>query len=159
MMDQPYDSTPDTQAHIDRVAQLLTLASEELVRRGKAHDASKLVSPEKEGYDTLVPKLRGAVFASLEYKRVMVDMKDVIDHHVKHNSHHPGFYPGGVNDFDLFDLAEMFFDWVAASERQESGSILDSIEVKRRDDTISDQVARIFYNTSQRYAEMLKKTE
>ncbi len=77
-------------------------------------------------------------------------------HHYANNSHHPEHYANGVDDYDLFDLLEMFMDWKAATERHEDGDFLSSIEIHTKRGTISDQVARIFYNTSQRYAEMLK---
>lgn len=151
----PYDSTPDTQAHIDRVRQLLTLASTELTRRGEAHDASKLVDPEKSGYDDVTPKIKEARYGTLEYIRAMADMATINLHHAKGNSYCPAHYPGGVNDFDLFDLVEMFFDMVA----ENPDGILGAIESASKSETLSPQVARIFYNTSQRYVKMVQKPE
>lgn len=148
----PYDSTHDTLAHIERVRQLLALASAELTRRGEVHDASKLVAPEKGAYDELVPKLREAHVGQLDYMRLVSDMETVKRHHAKHNSHHALFYPGGVNDFDLFDLVEMFFDLVA---EHPDGGVIGKIEAENRAGVLSDQVARIMYNTSQRYVGML----
>ena len=91
----PYDSTPDTLAHIDRVRQLLTVASAELIRRGEVHDASKLVDPEKIGYDDVTPKLKEARYGTLEYIRAMADMATINLHHAKNNSYCPAHYPGG----------------------------------------------------------------
>jgi Family of unknown function (DUF5662) len=158
-MEHPYDSTADTQAHIDRVASLLGLASEELVKRGKAHDASKLLPPEKEAFDIATPKLKALTFGSQEYKDSLADIKEALKHHYAENTHHPEHYPDGVNDFDLFDLVEMFMDWKAGTERHADGDLVTSIEIHCKKGTISEQVARIFYNTSQRYAEMLRKPE
>ena len=152
----PYDSTQDTQALTDRVRQLLTLASAELIRRGEVHDASKLVDPEKSGYDDVVPKLKAARYGTLEYIRAMADMATLNLHHAKNNSHHPEHYPGGVDDFDLFDLFEMFLDMVA---EHQDGGILGAIETASKAETLSPQVARIFYNTSQRYVKMLQVPE
>ena len=112
---EPYDSTADTQAHIDRVNQLLNMASDALIRRGEGVFPSKLVSLDK--------------------------------------------YPDGVNDFDLFDLLEMFLIWKASEETGIGDDLITAIEVNAKKGAISEQVARIFYNTSQRYAEMLKKPE
>jgi hypothetical protein len=159
MMNEPYDSTADTQAHIDRVSSLLGFAADELIRRGGVHDASKLVSPEKESFDIATPKLKGLTFGSQEYKDSLSGIKEALAHHYAENTHHPEHYPDGVDDFDLFDLLEMFMDWKAAGERHADGDLITSIEIHCNKGTISDQVARIFYNTSQRYAEMLQKPE
>lgn len=151
-----YDSTPDTMAHIDRVRQLLTLASAELIRRGEVHDSSALVDPEKSWHDEIVSKIALVQHGSPDYSRVMADLRYVQAVHAQNNQHHPEYYPGGVNDFDLFDLIEMFFDWVAENP---DGGIIGKIEAEDKIGTISPQVARIFYNTSQRYVELIRKVE
>ena len=58
MTNSSYDSAPDTQAHIERVRQLLQLVYQDLVRRATYHDASKLESPEKEMFDHYTPLLK-----------------------------------------------------------------------------------------------------
>ena len=59
-----YDSKADTLLHIKRVAQLLTEAAAELIRRANVHDNSKLESPEKEFFDEYTPKLAGSTYGS-----------------------------------------------------------------------------------------------
>ena len=59
-----------------------------------------------------------------------------------------------MNDFDLFDLVEMFFDMVA----ENPDGILGAIETESKAETLSPQVARIFYNTNQRYTKMISET-
>ena len=54
-----YDSKADTLLHIKRVAELMTNASSELIRRANVHDNSKLESTEKELFDEFTPKLKG----------------------------------------------------------------------------------------------------
>lgn len=71
-------------------------------------------------------------------------------HHYKNNSHHPEHYEKGVDDFDLFDLVEMYVDWKAASERHKDGNIFTSLHVNKKRFNISDQLFNIFYNTSVR---------
>ena len=145
-----YDSTKDTLLHIKRVAQLLTEASAELIRRANVHDNSKLTSPEKEFFDEFTPKLAGSTYGSDEYKGFLKELKVGLDHHYANNSHHPEHYPNGINGFDLFDLIEMFFDWKAATERHNDGNIFKSIQINKERFKYSDQIAEIFTNTAER---------
>lgn len=90
---KPYDSTEDTQAHIDRVNCLLMGCCDELYRRGTVHDASKLVEPEKSGFDSCVPKLKNLTYGSDEYRAALREIKPTLEHHYANNSHHPEFFP------------------------------------------------------------------
>ncbi len=145
-----FDSKPDTLLHIKRVAQLLTEAAEELIKRANVHDNSKLSSPEKDFFDEYTPKLAGCTYGSDEYKGFLKELKVGLDHHYANNSHHPEHYENGVNGFDLFDLMEMFFDWKAAGERHNNGNIFKSIEINKTRFELSDQVCQIFKNTAER---------
>lgn len=142
-----YDSSVDTLRHIKRVAQLLTEAASELIRRANCHDNSKLESPEKELFDEYTPKLAGSTYGSDEYKAFLTDLKVGLDHHYANNSHHPEHYPNGVDGMDLFDLIEMFFDWKAAGERH-NGNIYKSIEICTDKFRMSEQLRNIFTNTA-----------
>lgn len=84
-----YDSKADTLLHIKRVAELMTNASSELIRRANVHDNSKLESPEKELFDEYTPKLAGSTYGSDEYKEFLKQLKVGLDHHYQNNSHHP----------------------------------------------------------------------
>lgn len=143
-----YDSTQDTLFHIKRVAQLLTEASAELIRRANVHDQSKLESPEKEGFDEFTPKLKEFTYGSDEYKGFLVQLDSILDHHYKHNSHHPEHYKDGIYGMNLFDILEMFFDWKAAGERHANGNIYKSIEINRERFELSPQLEAIFDNTA-----------
>lgn len=145
-----YDSTADTLLHIKRVAELLTNAAAELIKRANRHDNSKLVAPEKSYFDEYTPRLAGLTYGSDEYRACVALLQPALDHHYANNSHHPEHYKNGVNDMDLFDVVEMFFDWKAASERHNNGNINKSIAVNRDRFAISDQLARIFENTALR---------
>lgn len=145
-----YDSKADTLLHIKRVSQLLTEASVELIKRANKHDDSKLKSPEKELFDKYTPKLKDCTYGSDEYKQYLKELKVGLDHHYKNNSHHPEHYANGVDDFDLFDLIEMFFDWKAATERHADGDIYKSIEINKDRFEISEQICSIFKNTADR---------
>jgi len=145
-----YDSRIDTMLHIKRVAQLLSGAAGELLKRAGCHDDSKLTSPEKELFDVWTPKLAGATYGSEEYLGFLKELKVALDHHYANNSHHPEHYKNGVNGFDLFDLIEMFFDWKAASERHDNGDIYLSIIKNQVRFNLSDQVVDIFNNTAKK---------
>lgn len=109
-----------TRKHIMRVTELLSMAATTLLNRGAVHDQSKFdpieLEPLQEMQD-LIDAEGQAPFGSVEYGRRTALLGDMIKHHHANNSHHPEHYENGVNDMDLFDLVEMFFDWKAASER------------------------------------------
>lgn len=148
MENQKYDSTTDTLKHIKRVAQLLTEASGELIKRANVHDDSKLESPEKELFDKYTPKLKESTYGSEEYKTFLKELKVALDHHYATNSHHPEHYENGINGMNLFDVIEMFFDWKAAGERHADGNIYKSIEVNKERFGMSEQLVEIFTNTA-----------
>ena len=72
-----YDSKADTLLHSKRVAQLLTEASSELIRRANVHDHSKLESPEKELFDEFTPKLKDCTYDLV--KKFFADPKTTIE--------------------------------------------------------------------------------
>lgn len=112
-----YDSRPENQQHIDRVRAFLDRAIVNLEDRGNAHDASKLVPPELEGFDVATPKLATSEYGSEEYKQALRDLGPALQHHFAHNDHHPEHYENGVRGMSLMALIEMVCDWRAASER------------------------------------------
>lgn len=87
-----YDSTKDTTEHIKRVQELLSVAIDKTFARRRAHDQSKLESPEKEAFDEFTPKLKKSTYGSEEYKEFLAQMKPALDHHYANNSHHPEHY-------------------------------------------------------------------
>jgi hypothetical protein len=83
------DSTQETQKHIDRVQELLGIISQKLEERGFNHDYTKLIDPEKTGFDDMTHKLAQTTYGSDEYKQMLKDLKPILDHHYVNNSHHP----------------------------------------------------------------------
>lgn len=148
-----YDSTKDTQAHIDRVAELLNQAADELCRRGSVHDQSKLTDPEKALFDEYTPKLKDCTYGSDEYKAFLAGLKPALDHHYANNSHHPEHYSEGIKGMDLFDLVEMAMDWCAAVERHNDGDIFKSLEINAERFQLSNQIVCILHNTFKRMQE------
>jgi uncharacterized protein DUF5662 len=142
-----YDSTQDTEEHIQKVHSRLVEVQRELLTRALLHDASKLKEPEKSGYDKLTAKLADLVYGSPEYKQALTDAKPVIDHHYQVNSHHPEHYENGIAGMSLLDVIEMLCDWKAASERTKQGSIVASLEHNRQRFKIDGQLMSILENT------------
>lgn len=142
-----YDSAADTLKHINLVQIRIAEMAIELDKRGDRHDASKLVEPEKSGYDSLSAQLKDLVYGSDEYRAALVAAKPVIDHHYAHNSHHPEHYPNGIAGMSLLDIVEMLCDWKAASERTKQGSIAASLAHNKVRFGIDDQLAAILENT------------
>ncbi len=145
-----YDSLADTLLHIKRINSLLLQACSELMKRAQHHDDSKLKNPEKPFFDSETPKLAGLTYGTPGYEESKRILKPALDHHYAHNSHHPEHYKEGINDFDMFDLLEMFFDWKASSERHHDGNILKSIEKNADRFSISPQLVRILNNTAKK---------
>jgi hypothetical protein len=146
-MTEIYDSTKDTQEHIYKVYTYMCKAADDLIIRGSIHDASKLESPEKEYFDKYTPRLATLKFGTEEYTQNIQDLKPALEHHYANNSHHPQYYEGGINDMNLFDLVEMFFDWKASTERGVGGDILKSIDINAERFGISKQLRKILINT------------
>lgn len=92
MSNNAYDSRSDTLDHIRKVQCFLGAAIEDLIDRQRVHDQSKLVSPEKEAYDVMTPRLAGSTYGSDEYRAMLAEMKPALDHHYAVNSHHPEHY-------------------------------------------------------------------
>lgn len=84
-----FDSTEDTKIHIRKVQARLQEMISNLTVRAAYHDASKLIEPEKSGFDVLTPQLSTLVYDSDEYKAALEEGKPTIAHHYKMNDHHP----------------------------------------------------------------------
>jgi len=141
------DSTEETQKHIQEVRSELSQFTDELFERGLHHDASKLVSPEKELFDKYTPLLKELVYGSPEYKESLEKLKPALDHHYAVNSHHPEHFQFGINEMTLMDVVEMYCDWKAAVKRNKDGNFLKSLDVNRKRFEMSDQLYGIFVNT------------
>lgn len=146
-----YDSTVDTMKHKKNIEKVFSKVIKELEYRMNVHDDSKLKHPEKETYDTYIPLLQKTKYGTEEYNKVKDKMaEDGLNHHFKMNSHHPEHYENGVNDMDLFDLIEMYFDWYAASLRSDTG-FKEGLENNIEKYKIDEQLASIMRHTFERF--------
>lgn len=143
-----YDSTPDTMEHIRRVRYYLDDVIRELDERARDHDASKLFPPEKDGWDIATPKLKDLTYGTEEYRQSLRELRPTVEHHYAHNSHHPEFYPNGVDGMTLFDVVEMLCDWKAASERGKGNNFMEGLPYNKERFGLSDQLYSILENTA-----------
>lgn len=141
------DSTQDTLEHISKVQARITELCDLLTVRAARHDASKLVEPEKSGFDVLTAKLAELKYGTDEYRAALKEGKSTIDHHYYVNDHHPEHWPNGIRDMSLLSIVEMCCDWVAAGERVKDGDPMRSLEINRQRFGISDQLYSIIVNT------------
>lgn len=146
--DVPFDSRPDTYAHIGVVRRLLGVVVKALLDRADGHDASKLDDPEREMFDEFTPKLKHSTYGSDEYKGFLDGMGEALRHHYDHNAHHPEHHPDGIAGMTLVDLTEMICDWIAATRRHDDGDIYRSIAVNQERFGYDDQLKRILRNTA-----------
>jgi hypothetical protein len=146
-----YDSTKDTQDHIELVGNRIGEFCAEMVRRAAVHDQTKLGAIEKKAFDNETPKLRGLTYGSEEYKLAIERLGVALKHHYAKNSHHPEHYKNGVSGMDLYDLVEMLCDWLAACERHSDGDIFDSLDHNRNRFELSDQLYFVLQNTVSRW--------
>lgn len=141
------DCKRDTLEHISLVKKHLYSAIDELDRRAKVHDDSKLKSPELETFVKFTPKLASSTYGSDEYKDNLIGMQTALRHHYEVNTHHPEHYEDGIKGMDLLDVIEMFCDWKAATERHDDGDINKSIEINQKRFKYSDDLKAIFSNS------------
>jgi len=149
------DQRPETYKHIAEVRRQIIKIMDELDFRAQDHDKSKLESPEREIFDEYTPKLKGTTYGSDEYKQNLKEMKVALDHHYKHNRHHPehfkNSYTNGkwnpLSSMNLVDIIEMLCDWKAATLRHADGDIHKSIDINQKRFGFSDELTQIFHNT------------
>jgi hypothetical protein len=146
---QSYDSAQDTMEHIRKVQTIIGLLQVEFTKRALVHDASKLMPPEKEAFDSVTPKLHGVTYGSPEYRETLKEIKPALDHHYQdsRNRHHPDHFANGILDMNLIDIMELISDWAASSTRHEDGDIIKSIEHNTERFQLGEQLSAILKNT------------
>ena len=137
----------ETMKHIEKVRKYLKVFTDKITNRGIEHDKVKLESPEVEIFAEFTPKLADTTYGSEEYNTYLKEMKVALDHHYANCRHHPEHFAKGINEMNLVDLIEMLADWKAASERQNNGNILKSIEMNAQRFGYDDQLKQILLNT------------
>ena len=138
----------DLLEHIRQVCKRLTQIAGELILRGVDHDQSKFSSEEYTSFVNQTAKLKDLVYGSDEYREALKKIRPAIDHHYKHNRHHPKHFPNGIQGMNLIDITEMFCDWHAATLRQKDGNVRTGIEIDQKRFGFSDDLKQIFFNTA-----------
>ena len=141
------DSTLKTVEHIQRVQYFLQIVIEDLLKKSRLHDNTKLKSPEKEVFDEYTAKLKDTVYMSKEYLKYKKEMQPALDLHYAECTHHPEHYKNGVNGMTLMDLLELCCDWKASSERNKNGDVMQSIKDNTKRFDLSPQLVDILKNT------------
>lgn len=145
--DKIAESRRATRKHVNSVRGYIAMIIDALDKRAYEHDRSKLDPPEVELFAEYTPALAKMTYNSKEYKASLVKLKPALDHHYAKNRHHPEHYPNGIKGMNLVDLAEMFCDWKASSERQHDGNLLKSIEAAAERFGLSEELVAILKNT------------
>ena len=151
------NSEIETRKHIQQVNEYMNIFVCELLKRAVSHDKTKLEEPEASIFETYTPLLKNSTYGSEEYKQFLSDMKVALDHHYSHNSHHPEHYKEQIKGMNLFDIVEMFCDWLAATKRHADGDIHRSIEINRKRFKMDDQIVEILKNTVETLENIEKK--
>jgi hypothetical protein len=147
-----YDSRADTLAHILLVRDNIEVFVSAMLRRGRVHDASKFSAVEKPALDAVMPLLEGVAYGSPDWEAVVGRAAPALEHHYRHNSHHPEHYGNaGVSGMDLFDIVEMVCDWMAAATRHPGDGVKLAYNVEKF--AIDPQLAAIIANTLARWPE------
>lgn len=136
----------DTIDHIREVQLCLAQMIDDLQNRSLAHDKSKLMPPELDGYAGLSDAVKGLKYGTDEYRAAFAPFNVIIKHHYGANDHHPEHFQAGINDMDLLQIVEMICDWKAASTRN-SESLTPSLEANFKRFGIDEQLALIIRNT------------
>lgn len=147
MTDMEYNFVADTERHINRVRELIEQFIVRLQDRATTHDHSKFSDEELTVFEQVIPKIRKTQYGSPAYHALRGELSPALAHHYANNRHHPEHFPNGIDDMTLVDVVEMFFDWVAATERHNNGDFAHSLSVNQKRFGTGDQLVRIFQNT------------
>jgi hypothetical protein len=145
--DMGVSMSQDTVDHVKKVRDNLFVIRNKLAYRANVHDASKMQEPELSGYAEMTETFKGKHYGTPEYMATIALFKPIVDHHYRHNSHHPEHWPNGVADMSLLDIIEMLADWKAANDRR-GGDFAKSIQVSIERFKISEQLGAILLNTA-----------
>lgn len=120
--------------HRDMVRLNVKKLTDELSTRALAHDLSKLMVDEIDGFVKINKAARENAYGSPEYEasfRAAKEPGGCIALHFSRNSHHPEFH-GHERDMGFLDLIEMVLDWKAASDTYGQNTLRGGLAVHRR---------------------------
>jgi hypothetical protein len=137
-------------AHRQRVFNLMSRLSQEVMRRGNDHDESKLGPEELPHYIATIDEFEQHAYGSDGYHKAKESLGPAVLHHYKHNRHHPEHFGGDIGKMNLVDLLEMLADWKSATQNhpEKPGNMAKSISLAVDKYKISPELSRILYNTA-----------
>lgn len=128
-----------TTKHKFQVMRFMVKVCFKLLRRAWVHDLSKY-SKHEAPYFAAAQDTKNVKYGSDEYKKdVEVNLKPALEHHYKHNSHHPQHHKDGINSMQPLDIVEMLCDWKASTLRYKGGNIQESLITNSDRYNISEQ--------------------
>lgn len=109
--------------HKARVKKWMQVFIDELKRRAKTHDDSKLRSPELENWEAMDREPRYK-YGTPEYFAKLKKYHWLLELHWKKNRHHPEYWHlnEDAKNRDLLDYIEMLCDWMSYSNEKISYS-------------------------------------
>lgn len=149
----------ETMRHILTVRALLLGCIGTLVDCANDHDCSKLQPPEDVAYAIFTSRLEGVTYGSKEYRTCLREMGPALQHHYRHNRHHPEFHKDGIRGMDLFDLIEMLCDWKAATLRHLDGNMERSLKINAKRFQMPPALVRLLVNTLPRLERLAARAQ
>lgn len=119
-----------TTRHKFQVMRFMMKVCIKLLKRAWVHDFSKY-SKEEAPHFAAAGDTKDIKYDSPEYNKSLDNLKLALDHHYKHNSHHPQHYKNGFKEMTPLDTVEMLCDWKASTLRYKGGNIRESLKVNR----------------------------
>jgi hypothetical protein len=134
--------------HKAKVSSLMSCFAIDTIRRGIDHDNSKLEEPEFKAFAKHSSEMVNHKFGTPEYNETKAKLGEALQHHYDNNDHHPNFFgeKDPVTKMNLFQIVEMFIDWIVSSEDNPNG-FLGSLDYCAEKYEMSDQLKEIFTNT------------
>lgn len=139
--------------HRHRVFTYMSRIAREIMQRGNDHDQSKYSDQEFPVYARTIKEFDKHQFGTEGYKKAKESLGPALEHHFKHNRHHPEHFEMGIDGMTLVDLLEMVCDWKSATlnHPEKPGNMTKSLEMAIVKYNISPQLARVLYNTMREF--------
>jgi hypothetical protein len=94
-----------------------------LIWRGIKHDLTKYSKHEAPYFANQVENLKNLEYGTEEYRQSLEKIRPALNHHYRHNSHHPQYHKNGFADMSVLDRIEMMADWLASRKRNKPTSL------------------------------------
>ena len=144
-----------TKEHIAEVQKNMSLIIDELKKRASNHDRSKLEEPERSGFEAMDAYCSAhpsaAQYGSEAYFEKLQKFNWVMDHHYKHNRHHPEYYSNFYSEMDVIDIIELICDWWSRKEFKDFREAAELVEQQSKRYNFPPILTSIILNTVNRF--------